>query len=155
MSGESKTVSELCREASDFHRFWSKVDIKGPDDCWNWIGSKCQGYGIFYLGNRRERSHRFITRIMGKNIKGLSVMHSCDNPSCVNPSHLSVGTQKDNSIDCVNKGRHKNKTLTHCRRGHPFSKDNTRINRNGWRTCKTCQRYLMNKNKYKEFLENK
>lgn len=87
------------------NRFWSKV-IK-TKACWEWQAGKCSyGYGRFKLEGRYVGAHRYSYVIhYGELPKGLLVMHSCDNPSCVNPNHLSLGTNKDNMDDKVNKGR--------------------------------------------------
>jgi len=90
-------------------RFWSKVDTSG--DCWLWRGAvNTKGYG--HLGITRNKKHEtpnaqrisyLLTR--GEIDDKLSVLHHCDNPSCVNPSHLFAGTITDNNNDSVAKGR--------------------------------------------------
>lgn len=96
------------RKKTLVQRFEEKIDKSG--DCWLWtsaIGSR--GYGIFWVGGK-ERSkfaHRLAWEMAnGAEIPdGLVVMHACDNPRCVNPAHLSVGTTQDNAIDASQKGR--------------------------------------------------
>lgn len=93
-------------------RFWRFVDKKSDNECWNWLGQKIRGYGRISVGKRGESSlgaHRFSWQMHSKKYipKGMFVMHSCDNPSCVNPKHLSLGTPKDNSDDMILKGRKK------------------------------------------------
>lgn len=89
-------------------RFLSKV--KKTKYCWVWIASKNKdGYGWFRYNNRMLGSHRISWLIfIGKIPKNLRVLHKCDNPSCVNPEHLFLGTQKDNVQDCIKKKRFKN-----------------------------------------------
>lgn len=80
------------------------------EGCWLWRGSKLPtGYGLFYPAWRAQiYAHRFAWELEHDQPvpEGLQVMHSCDNPSCVNPAHLSAGTADDNMQDCVAKGRH-------------------------------------------------
>jgi len=87
-------------------RFWRFV--KKTDTCWEWIGRKNRfGYGL--IGNRYKdvKAHRISYKIyIGKIPEGMLVIHSCDNPSCVNPEHLRLGTQKENIRDMVKKKRH-------------------------------------------------
>jgi len=92
-------------------RFWLKVDKKSEDECWPWIGQRLKsGYGRISLGAKKEGSegaHR-VSWILANKQKipdQMFVMHSCDNPSCVNPKHLSIGTPKQNHDDMVKKGR--------------------------------------------------
>ena len=87
-------------------RFWNKVEK--TDYCWNWTGAKTEnGYGRFWNGNAHELSHRFSWRLNDIILKGLLVLHHCDNRKCVNPEHLFIGTQKDNFQDMVKKERNK------------------------------------------------
>lgn len=88
-------------------RFWAKVERRGPDECWPWTGwTTSQGYGVIGLGGRDEKAHRaawIVTR--GPIPRGLVIRHTCDNPPCVNPTHLLLGTQLDNIRDRVERGR--------------------------------------------------
>jgi len=90
----------------DKARFWSKVDKKCVNECWEWIGCKAQGYGrIKVYGKLRQASHVSWILARGPIPQGKSILHRCDNPPCVNPKHLFVGTQKDNVKDMIRKGR--------------------------------------------------
>lgn len=93
-------------------RFWRFVDKRGEDECWDWAGQRVCGYGRISIGARgfaSEGAHRVSWQMHnGKQVPdGMFVMHSCDNPGCVNPKHLSVGTPRDNFNDMVSKGRRK------------------------------------------------
>lgn len=92
-------------------RFLSKV-LK-TDSCWIWTGNTdSDGYGLFQLDGKQWRAHRFSQFIYnGLDSARPIVMHTCDNPACVNPSHLVNGTVFENNLDKQKKGRHK-RTLT-------------------------------------------
>ncbi len=86
-------------------RFWSKVDTTG--DCWDWTaGCDRDGYGRFRLGRQKARAHRVAWELTyGPIPEGLCVLHHCDRPVCVRPSHLFLGTNTDNTQDRDMKGR--------------------------------------------------
>ena len=88
-------------------RFWSKVDKTSPDGCWEWTASKSNGYGRFRLNGKRASAHRVSWQMhTGKTVpQGMYICHTCDNPGCVNPKHLFLGTATDNKQDCLRKGR--------------------------------------------------
>ena len=89
----------------DKARFLEKVDVKGKYDCWEWKAFKFKGYGRFYL-NGKHYAHRASWNLYNGQIpKGMCVLHHCDNPGCVNPEHLFLGTQLDNIKDMIKKGR--------------------------------------------------
>lgn len=80
-------------------RFWSKVDK--TDNCWNWKANTGKfGYGRFHYNGRNGYAHIFSYELHnGPKPEGYFVLHNCDNPSCVNPSHLRLGTHADNMKD--------------------------------------------------------
>ncbi len=91
-------------------RFWGKVAISDKDDCWLWAGARFQrGYGKIYSGGKSSRlirAHRVAYELTYGSIPNqLHVLHKCDNPPCVNPRHLFLGTQLDNNRDRYLKGR--------------------------------------------------
>lgn len=88
-------------------RFWTAVDIKLPSQCWLWLGARNDdGYGLFYAYGGSYLAHRVAYELVKRTIsKGRVVRHRCDNPQCVNPSHLVQGTQADNVRDAVRRDR--------------------------------------------------
>jgi hypothetical protein len=89
----------------DSIRFWNKVDISG--DCWIWTAAKSsKGYGRFKLNGKLQSPHVLSYRMHNEFYDNtLQVCHKCDNPSCINPDHLFLGTRSDNMIDCASKNR--------------------------------------------------
>ena len=96
-------------------RFWSKVDIAGPDECWEWQSAMCYTYGTFWFKGKNIMAHR-LSWMIANNVEefpqGKVICHSCDNRICVNPAHLWLGTQKDNQYDSIFKVRHTAAKLT-------------------------------------------
>lgn len=93
-------------------RFSRRVDVRGEDECWPWTGTtNRQGYGRFGLGppsNKFVGAHVFACeQVKGPRPEGMGVLHSCDNPLCCNPKHLSFGTHKQNMEQCKARGRNK------------------------------------------------
>ena len=88
-------------------QFWDRVTVAGPDDCWLWTGSiDRKMYGRFWIPRRHFIAHRVSWAIAnGGEWPELNVCHTCDNPPCVNPAHLFLGTTKDNVHDMIRKGR--------------------------------------------------
>ena len=88
-------------------RFWEKVQGGDEDQCWLWLGAKSKGYGQLGVAGKLVYAHRFAWEITrGIPIPDwMQVCHHCDTPECVNPSHLFLGTAKDNMRDMVRKGR--------------------------------------------------
>lgn len=88
--------------------FWNKVDRKSENECWEWLGTKDKkGYGKFNIQAKCKFAHRASYAIANDETPDYKlVCHSCDNPSCVNPNHLWLGTHKQNCADKMKKGRY-------------------------------------------------
>jgi hypothetical protein len=114
--------------------------------CWNWqryINPK-QGYGMcMYMGQSMP-----VPRMVGALYLGLDyrnpkiqVLHRCDNPACVNPKHLFLGSQLENVRDCMSKGRTWfQRRGDFCKHGHALTVENTYRDQEGYRGCRTCRR---------------
>lgn len=129
-------------EKRDQERFWAKVDKRGPDDCWPWLGGKgTRGYGAVPIGGRRMRASQASWMIAnGKPFpEGMMACHTCDNPPCVNPAHIWPGTMSENLCDARDKGRLPFMNKTHCKQGHPIEGRNAMLIHGGqWRQCRIC-----------------
>lgn len=91
-------------------RFWARV--KKTKTCWIWTGAKnSKGYGDIMINGKHEKSHRYSYLISKGEIPyNKHVLHHCDNPTCVNPEHLWIGTNHENVLDKISKGRDSNKS---------------------------------------------
>jgi hypothetical protein len=120
-------------------RFWSRVDKSGP--CWLWTaGRNGDGYGYATFNKVNVGAHRmayFLTR--GPIPEGLHLDHLCRVRSCVNPDHLEPVTNGENIIRGVSPWAI-NRRKSACKRGHPFTPENTLANSKGGRTCRECER---------------
>jgi HNH endonuclease len=100
-------------------RFWKLVTkLPGDNSCWEFSNGRGKEYGSFKLHTKHKvRAHRFSYELeFGEIPKGLSVLHKCDNPPCVRPDHLFLGTQGDNVRDAARKGRHPHGERVHFHR---------------------------------------
>ena len=117
----SRSCAMRARALPEEDRYWRFVDRRGPDDCWPWLAfCDWDGYGKFTNAKRQSvGAHRFGYALAhGPIPEGIKVLHRCDNPPCVNPVHLFLGTTADNNRDKGEKGRaprgeaHKRSVLT-------------------------------------------
>ena len=128
--------------------FWDRVLVLGEDDCWEWQHGRFDtGYGAFYLNGQNRGAHRLSYEYSHGDINDskLFVCHSCDNPPCVNPNHLFLGTSKVNVNDMHNKGRDVKyyAEREECSNGHKYELDSYFIRvRDGLesRVCRECDR---------------
>lgn len=135
-------------------RFWKKVDVRGPDECWPWQSPlNHHGYGqiTIWIGHcsfRNAMAHRVAFELANRPIpSGLEIDHLCRNRRCVNPAHLEAVTRRENQHrgygPCGINAR-----KTHCPQGHPYAGANLyTVPKTSYRQCRACQqaRYLAHK----------
>lgn len=126
-------------------RFWAFVEKRGDDDCWAWTGgTTADGYGRFWDGQQETGAHRYSYLIHKQDYDpSLLACHTCDNPTCVNPAHLFMATNAENTRDKMKKGRHRLTFPIRCRRGHFYDRENTYYyveNGRSQKRCKACVR---------------
>ena len=120
-------------------RFLSKK-TRLPNGCWLWTGGRFgNGYGTFRDPiTRSAKGAHHIAYLIAYGQYPRYVLHSCDNPLCVNPSHLKDSDHKENMADRSRKGRHRNQLKTHCPMGHQYAGPNLIKRDGGKRACATC-----------------
>ena len=117
---KSKYCSHSCRAIGTMKmrslpledRFWRKVKVKSENDCWLWTAATTNGgYGVIGHRDKTVRAHRLSYEMANGPIpRNHVVRHKCDNPACVNPDHLEIGTQADNICDAVSRNRNRGPT---------------------------------------------
>lgn len=104
LSGGSKSCGCQANCKTLEEKFWTYVNKTGS--CWVWTGGKLRDYGCFHNRKGSNLAHRFSWELhFGPIPEEMLVLHKCDNPPCVNPEHLRLGTQADNVRDMISKGR--------------------------------------------------
>lgn len=128
-------------------RFWEKV--QKTDTCWLWIAGTVAGspdlkngprYGVFWVDGAAKRAHRWIYGEMVETLDPeLVIDHLCRVTLCVRPSHLEQVTNRENILRGTNPPAVQAR-MTHCKHGHEFTDENTKIRRDGKRRCIACYR---------------
>lgn len=97
--------------------FWSRVDKQSSTDCWPWVAGRFQnGYGAISRFHKTLKAHRLAFEMTHGPIPEAAVVcHTCDNPPCCNPAHLFLGSNRDNTLDCIAKGRYNAFKVPHTR----------------------------------------
>lgn len=129
-------------------RFEERYTPEPNSGCWLWTGAMTtEGYGQIRADGKQRKTlvaHRVSHELYNGPIpSGLFVLHKCDTPACVNPAHLSTGTQKENIHDCISKGRFVGREKQpKCGKGHDMTGENIYMIRRASgklnRTCRAC-----------------
>ena len=131
------TRSDIDIEWLSVTNWWSRVDVRGADDCWPWrlsLGS--HGYGQTWDGLQVRLAHRVAWSLhYGTQVpEGMTIDHSCHTRSCCNPAHLRVMTNVENATDNLQGCK------VQCPAGHPYDATNTYVDPKGHRRCRQCAR---------------
>ena len=119
-----KASTALLNLSPDAYRLLSRVSIIPETGCWEWHGNMTRGYGRVKFNKKLDGAHRVSYSIfIGPIPDGMFVCHECDNPSCINPDHLFLGTPYDNVMDAISKNR-----FCHVGKGTPFKKKHRPLN---------------------------
>lgn len=132
-------------------RFWDKVD-KREGGCWEWLAARARnGRAVIRNEDKRMVSAARLSWGWANNQRFPTdkfACHTCDNPGCVNPDHIFPGTNRENQLDAIAKGRNPRSAKTRCKWGHPLSGENIYIWTDGVHTkrlCKSCGRIKANR----------
>lgn len=147
MTSKYATPTVYAPTPKALNRVWEGVAIRGADECWLWQRAQDRkGYGKMTWvvlpgtnGNQPRQANTLAHRLVwmavnGPIPEGFQVDHLCRVRACCNPLHLRLLTRSENASD--NSYRRQ----THCKRGHEFTPENTRLRRGGQRACRTCER---------------
>ena len=134
----------------DIDYIMKRVEVEG--DCWMWqVGLNTDGYGGAWRSGKNHLAHRYVYEfLVGSIAEGMTLDHLCRVRNCVNPDHLEAVTNREN----IRRGRGHagiNARKTSCKRGHAFTKENTRMTPQVYRVCRACHR----RNENKRFAERK
>src|ERR1017187_1380280 len=140
----TRPIPEINKDRA--HLLMKKVR-EDHNGCWIWQGvirgKGHRAYGNISIDAHWYKAHRvFYTMLVGPIPAGLSVCHKCDVMACLNPAHLFLGTNADNTRDSYEKGRHRahyQKSITHCPKGHPYIGRNLIIEKHGDYECRRCR----------------
>lgn len=124
-------------------KVWQRISVDRSSGCWLWQGTlTASGYGFTEYGavRRRTRAHRYVYELLSGSVpEGLELDHLCRVRHCVNPDHLEPVTHWENLLRSDNPFA-VNARKTHCLRAHELAGDNLRIEPDGYRTCRECER---------------
>lgn len=120
--------------------YWAKVVPEPNSGCWIWIGAcSPNGYPQFWISPRLAQAHRVAYEaLVGPIATGAQIDHLCRTRCCVNPAHLESVTQRENILRGTAPAA-RNAVMTHCKHGHAFTEENTRLYR-GRRRCRACNK---------------